>query len=122
MRRVHRRPRLDLAPALRQAADVDRVETDLLDQLRHDTLGVGIVAGDRDRQTVSGATGLALLSEDVPADGVEGLDYARPRQVFLQQLASGRAVFVELGEVSVAEGIVVLGVDDDLAVKWLAWQ
>jgi hypothetical protein len=59
--------------------------------------------------------GTLQAAEVADVDVVEGLHDARLREVCLEQLAGRRGLVVEFGDVPVALGVVVVGVDDDLA-------
>ena len=66
------------------------------------------------------AAGRAGEPEQVPeVDVVERLDHVRLRQVRLEELGDGGRLVVELGDVAVALGVVVVGVDHDLAAQRL---
>ena len=93
---------------------VDRVEAELVEQVRHRGLGVAIVAGDDQRATVLRARRPSVGGQLRGVDMVERLDDLRRRQVRLQQLGRGRRLVVELGNVAVPLRVVVVGVDHDL--------
>src|SRR5262249_50226325 len=65
---------LVLGSYFRMRAGVDRVEADLVDQLRHGALRVFVVARDRDAEPLGITGGMAVVTQAHPLDGVEGFD------------------------------------------------
>lgn len=74
-----------LAPALGERARVDRVEADLVDQLRDGSLRLLVVARDRDTEPLGIPGGTAVVAQAHPLDRVEGLDHTSIPQVCLQR-------------------------------------
>src|SRR3954470_19317076 len=68
-------------PAVGEAAGVDRLETDLLDQVEHLLLGPRVVTGDRDAVTLVGAAFVAVFAQVVETHRVERLDHVRTAQM-----------------------------------------
>ena len=119
IRGVHGASRLMFASALGKRAGVDRVEADLVHELRHHPLGLVVVARDRNANAIGVRRRPTQVPEDVPEDGVERLHDAGTGEVGLKKLARGGAVTVQLLEVAVAPRVVVVGVDHDLSFEAL---
>src|SRR5215207_211656 len=111
---IRRASRLMLAATLCKRAGVDRVETDLVDQLRHRSLRLLVVPGDRDADPLAVAGGTAVVAQARPDDCVERLHHTSARKVGLQQFARSGAVAVKFLEVTVSSRVVVVCVDHDL--------
>src|SRR5439155_23049838 len=85
-----------------ERAGIDKIEADLVDQLRNCLLRLLVVALDRDADALAVAGGAAVVAQTRPEDRVERLHDARTREVGLQQVARGSAVAVELLELTVS--------------------
>ena len=103
-----------LAPAVVERPGVHAVEAERLDQLEHPALGGLVVAGDGQRDPGRVARRAAELEQVPRLDGVERLDDRRVREVACDPAAGGRAA-LDVGDLAVAAGVVVAGVDDELA-------
>src|SRR4051794_10431456 len=75
-RSVARRVRLN-APAFGERPRVDRIEAELIEELRHGALGRGVVARDHERPTIGCAARLAVRGELGGINVVEGFDHLR---------------------------------------------
>src|SRR5262245_19803508 len=78
------------APALAESTDVNDVEPELVDELRHGALGVRIVARDRQSSPVRGSLRQSVGGQRRRIDVIEGLDDLRGWQMPLQQLRRRR--------------------------------
>ena len=94
---------------------IDHVKTELVDQFGHPGLCAWVVTGNHQRSSVPRARRRAVARDLAGVDVVERLHDLRLRQVRLQHLGRGGRLLVELGDVAVALGVVVVRVDDDLA-------
>jgi hypothetical protein len=74
----HLGSRLVQPTALGQGPGVHGVESDVIDQLPHYSLGVLVVAGDRNAEATGIPGRSAEVTEVAPVDGVEGLHHAGP--------------------------------------------
>ena len=102
-------------PALGERAEVVGVVADLVEQAGDRGLGGRVVARDRQGAAVGGAGRTGELREVGVVDVVEHLDHGRGRQVRLEQLRRRRGLVLERGDPPVPLGVVVHGVEDDLA-------
>jgi hypothetical protein len=120
-RTVRRRIGLE-ATSFGQRPGVDDIEAERVDQLGDHLLGLGVVAGERQRAPVVGAGRLPLAAQLAGLDRVENFDDPRRGQMRGEQLAAGGLPGVELGDVAVARRVVVVGVHHDLAGERLDRQ
>ena len=86
---------------------------------RHCLLRAGVVASDGQDRPFRAPVGAGQVPEVEVVDVVEALHDDAAHQVPLDQLAGGRRLVVQLGDVAVALGVVVARVDDDLAAQGL---
>src|SRR5262245_35819773 len=97
-----------LPAAFGERSGVDRVEADLVDELRHRLLRLLVIPGEGNAQAPLVAGRATVVAQARPDDRVERLDHTRGRQVGLEELARGCAVAVELLEKAVPLRVVVV--------------
>src|SRR5438034_2464794 len=109
-------------PPLPQRARIHRVEAELIEQTSDRHLGPWIVPGDDQRAAILRASRLAIGGQGRGVDMVESLDDFRGRQMCLQELRGRRRLIVELRDVAITFGVIVVLVDHDLARQGLDRQ
>ncbi len=100
-----------VAPGLVEAADVHRVEAELVDELQHDPLGPLVVAGHRQSPPAVGAARGGPVQQLLRDDVVEDLHHGVAE--LLTDPAGGDRAVVERPDPAVPLRIVIIRVDHD---------
>ena len=98
-------------PAFGECAAVDGVVADRGEERGHGGLGADVVAEDRQGGAAGALAGLGQVQQMPGVDVVERLDDMGLRCVALEQAAAGELAGVQFGDMAVALGVVVVGVD-----------
>ena len=106
-------------PALVQAADVERVEAELVVEPGHELLGCRVVAGQCERPALRVTLGMAVAGHVSGVDHAEGAHDLAGRKMGLQQSGRRGGAAVDLGNMAQALGKVVDRGDDHLSRQWL---
>ena len=100
-----------MAPGLREGAAIHAVESELVQELDHDSFGPVVVARHGQCIAPGAASGAAEIHQMLGIDIIERLDHG-PAQLLLDPLAFGHPV-LDLVDAAIAfTRVVITGVDD----------